>query len=365
MFLGFAGEGFKQDEQVAAEARAAGRRSATSRCGTTRIAVTDDGQKQMITAHDDGVRATASRSARCTRPSGSSASTRTSRRPRWPSGASIARGPVHRAAPASTSATQIGDAAGGRQPAGQLDLARVRRAGARHRHRAAARARASPSASVRDGTRGGAATTTLLLLAPAGCAAGRAARRSAAGHTRHRAAVAARARARRTRSSCMCGGCRPAGRHVRHDARARARRSSSRRSKELVDEGKDREEMLATFVEQARRPRHPGAAHRQGLQPLLWLVPYGARPGSAPRWRWPWPPCAGRASGREAPQRRPARDARPRRPRCEDSSTMSSATSTDPGPAPLAVLPRLAGCSAATAVVLRLAAQTLPEHSWC
>ena len=85
IFFGFAGDGFKQEEQVLLKPG----QQVTVGHYTVRhdsIQVTDDGQKQMITAHltvfEDGTR-----SARCTRPSGSSGSARKNRRPKSPFGA--------------------------------------------------------------------------------------------------------------------------------------------------------------------------------------------------------------------------------------------------------------------------------------
>ena len=51
MFLGFAGEGFKREEQVRAQARAARRRSGAFVVTQRALRLTDDGQKQMVTAH--------------------------------------------------------------------------------------------------------------------------------------------------------------------------------------------------------------------------------------------------------------------------------------------------------------------------
>ena len=67
IFLGFAGEGFKQEEQVLLKPGQQAHGRAGSRCATTRVQVTDDGQKQMVTGTSDGVRRTARRSARCIR----------------------------------------------------------------------------------------------------------------------------------------------------------------------------------------------------------------------------------------------------------------------------------------------------------
>ena len=93
MFLGFAGEGFKQGAGAAEAGQAGHGRRLHGRHDALRV--TDDGQKQMITAHITRSRRQA-RSARCIRRSGSSGSTRTNRRPRWRSGV-VRRGPLHRA----------------------------------------------------------------------------------------------------------------------------------------------------------------------------------------------------------------------------------------------------------------------------
>ena len=86
MFLGFAGSGYKQEQQVLlspGESMEIGRFEVRH----NRLSESDDGQKQMITAHMTVLRDGERKRARCIRRAGSTASTRPSRPPRSPCGA--------------------------------------------------------------------------------------------------------------------------------------------------------------------------------------------------------------------------------------------------------------------------------------
>ena len=90
MFLGFAGEGFKQEEQALLKPG----EQVTVGAFTVRhdaLRVTDDAQKQMITGPRQRVRRRQADRARWSRRSGSSPSASRSRRPRSPSAAASAR----------------------------------------------------------------------------------------------------------------------------------------------------------------------------------------------------------------------------------------------------------------------------------
>ena len=137
MFLGFAGRASSSTRRVSLKPGQAvtGRRLHAS--ASTRIRVTDDGRKQMVTAHDD--RAPRRRRAHedVSRRGGSSGSTRTSRRRKWRSAARSPRTctscmPQFDVAEQSANIEIVVNAAR------QLGVVRLRRAGARHAHRAAA-----------------------------------------------------------------------------------------------------------------------------------------------------------------------------------------------------------------------------------
>ncbi len=90
MFLGFAGEGFKQEEQVLLKPG----QQVTVAHFTVRhdaLRVTSDAQKQMVTGHVSRLRRRQADRRRCSRRGGSSPSARTIRRPRSRSAAASAR----------------------------------------------------------------------------------------------------------------------------------------------------------------------------------------------------------------------------------------------------------------------------------
>ncbi len=140
IFLGFAGNGFKRDEQVLlkpGEEAKIGRYTIRN----DGIKVSDDGQKQVTTAY---LSRFPGRQADRHAVSGEVGVPQPRERAddRGGDPAHVRRGSVHRAGvPAERPGDADGDAADHGQPAGQLDLARVRHHGARHRHRAAAGAR--------------------------------------------------------------------------------------------------------------------------------------------------------------------------------------------------------------------------------
>ena len=136
MFLGFAGEGFKQEERGAAQAGRAGHGRRTSRSGTTRCASPATTQKQMITGH-----VTRARRRQADRHDGAGEvvlrQARTGADDRGRDPPRRRRGPLHRARRLRAGRAER-DLRRDRQSAGQLDLARLRHHGARHRPRAAA-----------------------------------------------------------------------------------------------------------------------------------------------------------------------------------------------------------------------------------
>ena len=159
MFLGFAGEGFKQNETVLLKPGQPvhGRRLHRA---PDALKVTDDGRKQMVTA---AVTVCGRRRARrrCIRRAGSSGSTRTSRRPK---SRSAARSPRTSTWCWRTSTgEQSAERRGRGQAARELGVVRLRRAGARHAASRCCPRRRSPSRS--RGCPAHAATATLLLLA--------------------------------------------------------------------------------------------------------------------------------------------------------------------------------------------------------
>ena len=109
MFLGFAGEGFGRDEQALLKP---GEQVQVDRyvLRLDAIRATDDSQKQMVTAHVTVLDPAGASSARCTRPSGTTARGPTSRPPRsrsggrwpristssWPASSSASRPPASR-----------------------------------------------------------------------------------------------------------------------------------------------------------------------------------------------------------------------------------------------------------------------------
>ena len=135
MFLGFAGEGFKREEQVLL---APGQDVSVGRFAVKHeaLTVTDDGQKQMITArlvgHPERRDAGRDVAGEVVLPQARERPDHRGRHPPRPG-----RGPLHRARRLRRR-TAVGYAARRRQPARQLDLVRLRRAGVRDHHRAAA-----------------------------------------------------------------------------------------------------------------------------------------------------------------------------------------------------------------------------------
>ena len=98
------------EEQVLLKPGPAGRRSGATPSGSTRSSVTDDGQKQMVTANVTVLARRQGARRDVARRSGSSASTRRSRRPRSRIRRGFCRGPLHRAGRLRP-AGPVGDAA--------------------------------------------------------------------------------------------------------------------------------------------------------------------------------------------------------------------------------------------------------------
>ena len=167
IFLGFAGEGFKQEEQALlkpGEQMTIGR--FTLRHDALRV--TDDAQKQMITGHVERVRGRQARSGRWSRRSWFF-----HKREEEPTTeVAIRRGlaeDLYIVLAGYDAAVADGDLHRHGQPAGQLDLAGIRHHGAGHADRAAARERVRVRDRKRAGGRGRCATTVLVaaLLLPA------------------------------------------------------------------------------------------------------------------------------------------------------------------------------------------------------
>ena len=270
IFLGFAGNGYKKDEQVLlkpGQEATVGRFTRAPR----RAAVTDDGQKQMITAHIDRVRG---RQADRHDVSGEvvlpQARGRADDRGRDPPRASPKISTS--CSPAFDLQDADGQPADRREPAGQLDLARVRRAGARHRHRAAARARVlvrAREAARRGGRRRPRLLLVLVLLLPAV---------AHAQHVENAADCAGDRRAPRssrscsTRSVCICGTCghKPLSASARaampRKMRDETRDSSSTRARPRGDH--------RLLHREVRQPGDAGARRSTGFNRLAWLFPY-------------------------------------------------------------------------------------------
>ena len=248
------------------------------------------------------------------------------RRPRSRSGARFAEDLyIVLARRRSTSATQTATPADRRQPAGQLDLARLRHAGVRHRHRAAAGAGLLVRAREAAGRSGG-ATTALSLLLACWCSAARRCRRSRGCRRRRRTSEHRRRRTTRatsSRSSCSTRSSAPAApaatRRSPSAARTRARRrtrcaASSRRSS---IEGKiARRDHPARSSTKYGSQEMLGAPIDKGFNRLAWLFPYlrrrrrrgrGRLRGRAlvaqARRRRAEPPAADRSGARRAPRR--------------------------------------------------------------
>ena len=129
-------QGFKQEEQALLKPGAGGRRSATSPSGTMRCASRSDAQKQMVTGHVTVLRGrqgdrAAESGALVLRQARGRADDRGRDPPRLAEDLYIVLADLRRG-------DADGDLRRHGQPAGELDLVRLRRAGVRHGHRAAA-----------------------------------------------------------------------------------------------------------------------------------------------------------------------------------------------------------------------------------
>ena len=167
MFLGFAGEGLSRDEQLLLKPG----EEATVGDYTLHldaIRVTDDGQKQMVTGHITVKDADGERSARCIRRSGSSGSTKDEPTTEVAIRRIVCRRPLHRDAGLRAAGADR-ERRSPHQPAGELDLGRLRRARDRHVHRAAAGERVQLCAwrDCRPKRRRRRCCCSALLLSPA------------------------------------------------------------------------------------------------------------------------------------------------------------------------------------------------------
>ena len=148
-----------------------------------------------------------------------------------------------------------------------------------------------------------------------------------------------------------------AGRHVRDDELRGQGVAAGEDARRWSSEGKDRDAGAcdASCRTSAASTSWRGRSTR-AITGLLWILPVhaGGRDG---RRRWRCSPAAGRR--RPPPTRRRWARRRPMRtPDCSNNSTMSSATSTDPGLRPWQLF-LLAGMLAATAVVLVSTGQSM------
>ena len=280
----------------------------------------------MIDRAHDACSRTASRSTRCIRRSGPSASTRRGADDRG-------RHPPRRSPRTSTSCWRPsearhadGEPADRRQPARELDLVRLRRHGARHRHRAAAGADATRSrwrSCRRRRRRRRRPCCSCCCSAATPLSAQQRRQASPASRRRRCSRNAAREADAAARSSARAA---PAAQHRRVPQRCRAALADQMRGElaALIDEGKNARRRSSQCVHrEVRQPGDARRADRQGLQPPRLAVPVPARRdrrgrSSASR------PSAGRAI---TTRRRPT----PPPPRIRPStsaSTMSSATST-------------------------------------
>ena len=208
------------------------------------LRVTDDGQKQMITAHvtvlRDGKEIGDDVSGQVVLPQAA----RTSRPPRWRS-AAASREDLYIVLPALRGRRPDGDARVWLNAAGELDLDRLRRPRDRHRASRSCRTRSSRSpsrvAGCRSGDDGG---------DPAGARPGRwPCWRRAIGVSADRKKLTQRSS--RGAIMCTCGGCRRPRRRLRHVELRRARRCSRPSFSELIAEGKSDDAILAIFVRDA------------------------------------------------------------------------------------------------------------------
>ena len=228
------------------------------------------------------------------------------------------RDPPRARARTSTSCSPAFDAAGRRrrslhdhrQPAGQLDLVRLRRS-----WRSAPASRCCPSARSRSPSAKlpaeAAATTTAAAARAAAARRPRAARSTSQTARRPCRVVAAR---RRSSSElqheiiCMCGTCGRAA-AVRRVPRAARPHEMRDELAALVDEGQDaRRRSSQYFVAEVRQPGAAGRADRQGLQPPRVAVPV-RRSASRRRARSASSRCAGRAARQRATRPQPPADA--------------------------------------------------------
>ena len=167
--------------------------------------------------------------------------------------------------------TQTAQPADRRQPARQLDLARVRRPGARHRHRAAAGAaylvRARASCRRRGGRDdGGAAVPGAVCSSPSTGVGAAWRRRREIADRRLRAHAAREAAAARDRLHCAAAAATSTIAECGSDTCATSHKMRSELAA-LVDQGKTHDEIIQAFVATVRQPGDARRADRRGLQP--------------------------------------------------------------------------------------------------
>ena len=319
MFLGFAGEGFKQEEQLLlkpGEEPTVGRLHA---CAIDAIRVTDDGQKQMVTAHVTVIDATARRSARCTRRSGSSASTRRSRRPRWRSGAAFAED-LYIVLPAFDVEEQSATLEVIINPLVNWIWLGLRHHGARHRHRAAARERLR----LRGREAAGRARPPRRCCCCRCCSRRRVAR---AQHVEEPQNSQMQVSSKETREvakklACWCGGCSklPVGECTcGHCAIEKTKIAG------MLKDGQTEQDILDHYVAAFGGQHILSEPLNQGIGRMVWLVPYLAGLGGLlaaflVAVRWSRKPVMAGATGTGY---------RRGRPRWRPGWTMSSETSTN------------------------------------
>ena len=264
MFLGFAGQGFKQSEEVLLRPG----QQTTVGSFTIRhdaLTVTSDAQKQMITGAvsvfedgkrvgDDGAREVVLQQARA------GADDRSRDPPR------ARAGPLYRARRLRRIHAG-GDLRGHDQSAGGLDLAGLRRAGDWHRPGAAARA----DVCLRDSALPGGAVTTglmvLLLLLPAG------ARAQSDADATPVAKTALRKQLERD-LMCMCGACRAPMNDCQMRPTCHGYREQSAKIDAYLAQGMNREQVLAAFVKEFGGEDVLTSPIDRGFNRLAWAFPY-------------------------------------------------------------------------------------------
>ena len=266
IFLGFAGNGFKQDEQLLLKPGSR-RRSAHYTVRLDALRVTDDGQKQMITGHIDGLRTTARRSTQMY-PA------------KWffrkheeepTTEVAIRRGfaeDLYIVMPAFDVEEQTASVDSAHQPAGQLGLAGLRRPRDRHRHRAAARDR--HDLRVGEAARGsgdGDACSCCASCLSSGTAL---AQHVETGQDPRLQLVSPKSREIAQKLACWCGGCShlPVG-------QCSCGMCSLERSNidQMLKEGKDEQQILHYYVTTYGGNQVLSEPPKTGSGSVVWAMP--------------------------------------------------------------------------------------------